>query len=74
MGLIEIEVDRKALQYAEERETSLQALIVEHLAVLVDRAGRRLMAREQFYVDCAPSEEVKKALREDFTRERKKAS
>ena len=38
---------RKARQYADERETTLEALIVEHLAVLADRAGRRLTAREQ---------------------------
>jgi hypothetical protein len=64
---IELQVDeallRKALQYADERETTLEALINEYLAVLADRAGRRLTVREQTYVDCPPSEEVKAALR-----------
>jgi hypothetical protein len=64
---------RKACQYADERETTLEALIVEHLGVLADRAGRRLTAREQIHVDCVPSEEIKEALREDFARERQKA-
>jgi hypothetical protein len=45
---------RKALQYADERETTLEALIIEHLAVLADRAGRRLTLREQTYVDYRP--------------------
>ena len=54
---------RKARQYADERETTLEALIVEHLAVLADRAGRRLTAREQTYVDYRPPEEVIEAMR-----------
>jgi hypothetical protein len=63
----------KARRFAAERETTLEALIVEHLAVLADRAGRRSTVREQTYVDCAPSEEVKQALREDSARERRRA-
>jgi hypothetical protein len=54
---------RKARQYADERETTLEALIVEHLAVLADRAGRRLTVREQTYVDHRPPDEVIEALR-----------
>jgi hypothetical protein len=76
MGLIEVKVDDdllKARQHAEERATTLEALITEHLAVLADRAGRGLTAREQIYVDCPPSEEVKQALREDFAAERRRA-
>jgi serine/threonine protein kinase HipA of HipAB toxin-antitoxin module len=59
-----------ARQYADEHETTLEALIAEHLALLADRAGRRLTVREQTYVDCAPSEEVKEQLRAAFQRER----
>jgi hypothetical protein len=62
----------KARQYADEHNTTLEALIAEHLALLADRAGRRLTAREQIYVDCAPSEEVKERLRVDFQREKAK--
>jgi hypothetical protein len=54
---------RKALQYADERETTLEALINEHLAVPADRAGRRLTVREQTYVDYRPPEEAIEALR-----------
>jgi Family of unknown function (DUF6364) len=71
---ITLEIDEnllaKARQYADEHETTLEALIAEHLALLADRAGRRLTAREQIYVDCAPSEEVKAWLRADFQREK----
>jgi hypothetical protein len=70
---IDEELLRKARQFAAERETTLEALIIEHLAILADRAGRRLTAREQIYVDCQPSEEVKQALREDFAMERWRA-
>ena len=42
--MIKLSIDddllRKALQFADERETTLEALIDEHLAVLADRAGR----------------------------------
>ena len=69
MSLIELMVDEALLQgarqYADEHGTTLEALLAEHLAVLADRAGRRLTVREQTYVDYAPSEEVKKALRAD---------
>jgi hypothetical protein len=69
---VDEELLRKALQYANGRETTLEALIAEHLAVLADRAGRRLTVREQTYVDCAPSEEVKAALRaEGYPRKHK---
>jgi len=60
---IDEELLRKALQYADERETTLEALLAEHLAVLADRAARRLTVREQTYVDCRPPEEVIEALR-----------
>jgi hypothetical protein len=49
---------RRARQYADARETTLEALIVEHLAVLADCVGRRLTVREQTYVDCRPPVEV----------------
>jgi hypothetical protein len=74
MKNITLDIDKdllaKARQYADEHETTLEALIAEHLAVLADRAGRRLTVREQTYVDCAPSEEVKEQLRAAFQRER----
>jgi hypothetical protein len=70
---IDEEVLSKARQYADEREVTLEALIVEHLHILADRAGRRLTVREQTYVDCPPSEEVKQALREDFARGQRRA-
>jgi hypothetical protein len=54
---------RKALQYADERETTLEALILEHLAALADRAGRRLTLREQTYADYRPPEQVVERLR-----------
>jgi hypothetical protein len=74
MTTINLDIDEgllgKARQYAEEHNTTLEALIGEHLAVLADRAGRRLTLREQTYVDCPPSEEVKEQLRAAFERER----
>jgi len=72
MKTITVNIDegvfRKARQHAEEHSTTLEALIAEHLAVLADRAGRRLTARERIYVDCPPAEEVKQALRQDLAR------
>ncbi len=63
---------RKARRYADERGTTLEALIVEHLAVLADCAGRRLTVREQIYSDYRPPEEVVAALRaEGLGNERK---
>ena len=69
---IDEELLRKARQYADEHDTTLEALIAEHMAVLADRAGRRLTAREQIYVDCTPSAEVREALRADFARDKQK--
>jgi hypothetical protein len=57
------DVIRKARQYATEHGAALEALLAEYLAVLADRAGRRLTLREQTYVDHRPSEEVVDALR-----------
>ena len=42
---------------------ALEAQIPEHLAVLADRAARRLTLREQTYVDYQPPDEVVEALR-----------
>jgi serine/threonine protein kinase HipA of HipAB toxin-antitoxin module len=74
MTTITLEIDKdllaKARQYADEHNTTLEALLAEHLALLADRAGRRLTARELMYVDCAPSEEVKARLRADFQRDK----
>lgn len=53
----------KARQYAGEHGNTLEALLAEHLALLADRAGRRLAVREQIYVDHQPSAEVIEALR-----------
>lgn len=60
---IDEDVLRKARQYADEHGATLEALIAEHLAVLADRAGRRLTLREQTYVDHKPSKEIIEALR-----------
>ncbi len=60
---VDEEVLRKARQYADEHDTTLEALIVEHLVVLADRVGRRLTLREQTYVDHRPPEEVVERLR-----------
>lgn len=60
---IDDNVLRKARQYADEHGTTLEALIAEHLALLADRAGRRLTLREQTYVGYRPPEEVIEALR-----------
>jgi hypothetical protein len=59
----------KARQYADEHDTTLEALIGEHLALLADRAGRRLTLREQTYVDYVPPEDVIRALRAEFQSE-----
>ena len=53
----------KARQYADEHDTTLESLIAEHLALLADRAGRRLTLRDQTYVDYGPPEDVIRALR-----------
>ena len=62
------DVLREVRKYAAERETTLEALIAEHLAVLADRAGRRLTVREQTYVGYKPSKEVIEQLRAEFQR------
>jgi hypothetical protein len=70
--IIDEDVLRKARQYADEHGTTVEALIAAHMAVLADRAGRRLTLREQTYVDCRPSEEVIEALQaEGFGSKRK---
>lgn len=53
----------KVRQLADARKTTLEALIVEHLTVLADRAGRRLTLREQMYVDYRPAEAVVETVR-----------
>jgi hypothetical protein len=59
---VEEDLLRKAHTYAAEHGTTLEALLAEHLAMLADRAGRRLTAREQIYVDHRPHEQVVEAL------------
>jgi hypothetical protein len=56
---------RKARQYADEHGTTLEALIAEHLAVLADRADRRVTLREQTYVDYRPPEDAIDMLRRE---------
>jgi hypothetical protein len=67
MSSLEIAVDaallRKARQYADERGTTLEALLAEHLGALADRAGRRLTVREEVYRDHRPPDEVVEVLR-----------
>ena len=53
----------RARQYANEHGTTLEALIIEHLTMLADGAGRRLTVREQTYVDHRPPEEIIERLR-----------
>jgi len=53
----------KRHQNGDEHGTTLEVLLVEHLSVLTDRAGRRLTLREQTYVGDRPSEHVAKTLR-----------
>ena len=77
MKKIELTVDeellRKACQYADEHETTLEALLAEHMAVLADRAGRRLTVREQTYVDYRPPGEVIEKLRAEGLPKKRKA-
>lgn len=70
---IDHELLGKARQYAEEHDTTLEELLVEHLAVLADHAGRRLTVREQTYVDHRPPEEVIEALRAEGYPHKQKA-
>ena len=67
MKVISLTIDedalRKARQFADEHGTTLEALLIEYLSVLADRAGRRLTLREQTYVDHKPSKEIIEALR-----------
>jgi hypothetical protein len=63
---------RKVYQYADERETTLEAVLLEYMTVLADRAGRRLTLREETYVDYRPTEEVLEALRREGFPKRKK--
>jgi hypothetical protein len=64
---IEVKVDEDLLggarQCVDEQGTTLEALLAEHVALLADRAGRRLSLREQTYAGYRPPEEVVEALR-----------
>ncbi len=77
MKKIELTVDeellRKACQYADEHDTTLEALLAEHMAVLADRAGRRLTVREQTYVDYRPPEDAIEMLRAEGLPKKRKA-
>jgi hypothetical protein len=61
---------RKAHQYADEHDTTLETLLAEHVALLADRAGRQLTVREQTYVDNRPPDEVVQRLRTENERKR----
>lgn len=61
----------KARQYADEHDTTLEALLAEHVGLLADRAGRRLTVREQTYVDYRPPDEVVEGLRAENQQKRR---
>jgi hypothetical protein len=60
---VDDDVLHKVRQYAGEHNTTLEALLAQHLALLAGRTGRRLTLREQIYADHAPPRAVADALR-----------
>ena len=70
MAKIEIEVDdellRRAQKFATTNDTTVEALIVDHLTGL---AGRRRTVREQIYRDYEPSAEVVERLQAEWRAE-----
>ena len=67
MAKIEISIDdellRRAEKFAAANDTTVEALVVDHLTGL---AGRRRTVREQIYRDCEPHPEVAARLRAEW--------